>query len=425
MSDILDNCTTAICLTATCENNTTLQLITFILTAFFIITSIIYKIFFIPTEAYLKLYTDSDQSMDRFKSTNFWKCQPQEYRENRDSVQRNEWIEPVDSPAKIRVFGLLLIYSISWLGFFFDLPYVMFNSDIMSFAGVDPSSRQNLNLSAFWYIWMIVSQTVGLIGIVLKCYYIKRKKTNHLDNYRMNPADFQEFRPEFHILDSNVDIVFRLFCITNTIFLEYFFIERSEEGETFFSSFYVASNNILSTVMLIQELVYALNIGYVLLSEVGKNMNAYKHGSQQKTSGPPKEKYFQLGVIWILTILGMILTFIAQILRIGALGKGLDALENINERTNCNNLSLKQVLFKDFSYPDSGVFWLLIISCLMSGYGVVSYTVFILPLIFRENDEKIIATSSDKAKYKGERDFLVNNSRNDIKMSSPQVLKNK
>jgi len=108
MSDILDDCTTAICLTSTCENNTTLQLITFILTAFFIITSIIYKIFFIPTEAYLKLYTDSDQSMDRFKSTNFWKCQPQEYRENRDSVQRNEWIEPVESPAKIRVFGLLL-----------------------------------------------------------------------------------------------------------------------------------------------------------------------------------------------------------------------------------------------------------------------------------------------------------------------------
>ena len=75
---------------------------------------------------------------------------------------------------------------------------------------------------------------------------------------------------ELNLLDSNLDIAFSVCYPVIIMFLEYFYIERSEDPGGFFKTKFIAGNNILSTVILGRDVLASINLVSVLRDEIEK-----------------------------------------------------------------------------------------------------------------------------------------------------------
>ena len=99
---------------------------------------------------------------------------------------------------------------------------------------------------------------------------MRRVQKAHEEQYKNWPEDELDCMPELHLLDSNLDIAFSVCCMVITMFLEYFYIERSEDPDGFFKTKFIAGNNILSTAILVKDVFVSINLVSVLRDEIKK-----------------------------------------------------------------------------------------------------------------------------------------------------------
>ena len=249
-----------------CEDDSILQLTTVTLTLIILIISTVIRLVGLKTENYINLYTDSDQALSRFFSASYWKNRDEYYQIRDNNRYKNS------GPILLRngMYRLLFFNMLGILKLVVDIPYVIVNDDVLNWFNKANDDGKKLDLPTYWFFIFSVAQLIGLIGLCWKLFHMRRVQSEHEVQYRSWPEDELDCMPELHLLDSNLDIAFSLCCLVITMFLEYFYIERSEDPDDFFKTTYVAGNNVLSTGVLVKDILVAINLSTVLIEEIRK-----------------------------------------------------------------------------------------------------------------------------------------------------------
>ena len=126
----------------TCEDDSTLQITTAILSIIILAASTIVRIIGVKTENYINLYTDSDQNFSRLLSVAFWKDKD-EYFEIRDG---NRYKKEGPVISKNGIYRLLMLNALGILKMVVDIPYVVVNQDFLSWFDKSNDDQKELDL---------------------------------------------------------------------------------------------------------------------------------------------------------------------------------------------------------------------------------------------------------------------------------------
>ena len=139
------------------------------------------------------------------------------------------------------------------------------------------------------------AQIVHLVGAVWKTVHMRNVVNSHRNNFASMPEP-KDTTTELHVLDNHLDVVFLGLQSCILMFLQYFWVERSQEQEDDNSSGIGRNvNHYFGVLQLMFALLKSFNFFTVLKSEIGKLFRSVRHSNDHNQ--------INLIIVWFITII--------------------------------------------------------------------------------------------------------------------------